>query len=174
MLGASLGFFFCYKLNHPFFEKYKAVDDPWPWETDRLEWNRLFWRSIKLTALNSIVINFVINYPSVAADSPMPFRDDTVYDSPFTLFMQVMFCNLVENLAFYFSHSLLHKPFFYKMVHKIHHEHRVTTSIAQIHAHPLEYVFGNVLPATIGCLVLGKRMHMTSYLGWIFWRNFEA
>jgi sterol desaturase/sphingolipid hydroxylase (fatty acid hydroxylase superfamily) len=60
------------------------------------------------------------------------------------------------------------------MIHKIHHEHKVTTSIATIHAHPLEYFFGNALPSTLGCLILGQRMHISSYFAWGVWRGYEA
>jgi sterol desaturase/sphingolipid hydroxylase (fatty acid hydroxylase superfamily) len=174
LIVGNLSFFFCYKVNLPFFEKYKSIDEPWPWQTDKQEWDKLFWRSIKLTAFNSLVMNFVFSYPSIAADAPIPFRDDLNYASPLTLLLQFMFCNMAENISFYMSHSLLHKPFFYKMIHKIHHEHKVTTSIATIHAHPLEYLFGNGIPSVLGCLILGKRMHMSSYFAWGFWRNCEA
>ena len=87
MFCGNFCFFFCYKLNHPFFEKYKSVDEPWPWQTDREQWNKLFWRSVKLTALNAIVINFIVSYPSISADEPIPFRDDLNYDSTITLFL---------------------------------------------------------------------------------------
>jgi sterol desaturase/sphingolipid hydroxylase (fatty acid hydroxylase superfamily) len=81
---------------------------------------------------------------------------------------------MVENMTFYISHSLLHKPYMYKRIHKIHHEHKVTTSIAAIHAHPLEYLIGNAIPATLGPFILGRRMHMSSYFAWGVWRIAEA
>ena len=62
----------------------------------------------------------------------------------------------------------------YKRIHKIHHEHKVTTSIAAIHAHPLEYLIGNAIPATLGPFILGRRMHMSSYFAWGVWRIAEA
>lgn len=82
----------------------------------------------------------------------------------------VLFANMTENLTFYFSHTMLHKPFMYKRIHKIHHEHKVTVSIAAIHTHPLEYLFGNALPSALGCLILGQRMHLASYFFWGVWR----
>jgi len=32
------------------------------------------------------------------------------------------------------------------------------------HAHPLEFALGNILPSTLGALLLGKRMHFSSYM----------
>jgi len=81
---------------------------------------------------------------------------------------------MVQNLLFYASHYVLHLPFFYRTIHKIHHEHVVSTSLAAIHTHPLEYIFGNVIPSTFGCLLLGKKMHMTSYFAWCFWKTGNA
>ena len=155
LISGNLYFYFFYKLNHPFFEKYKSVDEPWPWQSDPEEWNQLFWKSIKLTILNATLINYLFSAPFIAADYPVPFRADNNFASPLTLFLQVIFCNMVENLSFYMSHSLLHKPYLYKMIHKVHHEHKVTTSIAAIYAHPLEYLFGNAVPSTLGALILG-------------------
>jgi sterol desaturase/sphingolipid hydroxylase (fatty acid hydroxylase superfamily) len=62
----------------------------------------------------------------------------------------------------------------YKRIHKIHHEHKITTSIAAIYAHPLEYLIGNAIPATLGPFMLGRRMHMSSYFAWGIWRIAEA
>ena len=174
LISGNLYFYFFYKLNHPFFEKYKSVDEPWPWQSDPEEWNQLFWKSIKLTILNATLINYLFSAPFIAADYPVPFRADNNFASPLTLFLQVIFCIMVENLSFYMSHSLLHKPYLYKTIHKTHHEHKVTTSIATICTHPLEYLFGNAVPSTLGALILGKRMHMSSYLAWGVWRGYEA
>lgn len=129
---------------------------------------------MKFTILNSTVISFLFSAPFTATNAPVPFSLDDNYPSPFTLLLQILFCNMVENITFYFSHSLLHKPFFYKRIHKIHHENRVTISLSAIHTHPLEYLLGNAVPATLGCIILGKRMHITSYLAWGIWRGYEA
>lgn len=47
-----------YKLNSPFFEQYKANKDPWPWDKNKEEWDKLFWRSMK-----ALFINVFIVYP---------------------------------------------------------------------------------------------------------------
>jgi methylsterol monooxygenase/4-alpha-methyl-delta7-sterol-4alpha-methyl oxidase len=35
-----------------------------------------------------------------------------------------------------------------------------------IHAHPIEYALGNILPSSFGVLMLGKRMHFSTYMAW--------
>ena len=43
---------------------------------------------------------------------------------------QVLFCMLVEDFAFHMLHRTLHHPLLYPYVHKLHHEHKVTISLA--------------------------------------------
>lgn len=49
---------------------------------------------------------------------------------------------LVE-LNFYTSHRLLHVPWLYARVHKIHHAYKAPHAFAAIYAHPLEALVGN-------------------------------
>ncbi len=72
---------------------------------------------------------------------------------------------ILGDLTFYLSHRLLHHPWFYKHIHKIHHENKVTWFSAFSHAHPLEYLFGNILPGLVGSAILGNRMHVASLFG---------
>lgn len=73
---------------------------------------------------------------------------------------------LVEDFAFYWSHRMLHTPYLYKKVHKVHHEFNNTVSIAATYAHPVEYFFGNLLPTSYGFMILGNKCHMVTYLIW--------
>lgn len=174
LIMGNLYFLFFYKGKFAFFEKYKSVDEPWPWEGDQTTWRNLFLRSLMFTIINSTIVSYSFSAPFLLTKAPIPFGIDDEFPSTLTFLLQILFCNMVENITFYFSHLLLHKPFFYKKIHKIHHEHKVTFSLSTISAHPLEYLLGNLLPSTLGCIILGKRMHMTSYFAWNLWRMLEA
>lgn len=108
-------------------------------------------------------------------DLPLPV--DTSIDGipdPKKFAMQLLFCMLMEDLVFHFSHRMLHHPRLYPHIHKIHHEHKVTVSFSSQYAHPIEYIFGNVLPATVGPLILDTRMHFTVASTWYFLRSLES
>lgn len=81
---------------------------------------------------------------------------------------------LMEDLTFHFSHRLLHTKVLYGLIHKIHHQHKVSISVAAEYAHPLEFAIGNVGPALIPQIILGRRMHFATTWAWIMVRNFES
>ena len=72
----------------------------------------------------------------------------------------------VEDIGFSIAHRILHQPFLYKHVHKVHHTFTQTVSIAGSHTHPIEFLFGNMIPAALPVLMLGSRMHLVTGLAW--------
>jgi len=45
-----------YHIEHPFFERYKANSEPWPWNKDQKEWKILINKTLKLVALNVFIM----------------------------------------------------------------------------------------------------------------------
>ena len=81
---------------------------------------------------------------------------------------------ICEDTAFYWHHRMLHTPFFYKKIHKLHHEYYNTISLSSLYAHPIEFFFGNLLPFEVGVILLGSRIHMVTFLIWTIIRIFET
>ena len=79
---------------------------------------------------------------------------------------QILFFIIVEDASFYWSHRTLHTPYFFSKIHKVHHEYYNSISIAAIYAHPLEYLFGNIVPTALGFTLLGSRTHFATVLMW--------
>jgi len=82
LIIGNLYFLFFYKGKFAFFEKYKAVEEPWPWESDPEEWNKTFWRGIKLTIFNAVVMNSLLSVPTILSGQPVPWRYDDNFASP--------------------------------------------------------------------------------------------
>ena len=61
----------CYYLELPFIERYKAHEEPWPWNEDKDAWNKLWWRSIKLVAFNVLVVNPMAAAPFYFLEVPV-------------------------------------------------------------------------------------------------------
>eukprot|EP00347_Sterkiella_histriomuscorum_P001572 403371515 len=163
------GFFLIiYKLNHPLIEKYKVTTELWPWQENYREWRKLLRKSIKQILFNNLALIPVLLFAQrqlFGAENIHPFSIDSLPDSK-TLLLQIIFCSLMEDLAFTFTHRIFHTPFFYKRFHKIHHQYTNSVGICAEYCHPVEFVFGNAIPFTIPCLLLGGKMHAYTNMLW--------
>lgn len=70
-------------------------------------------------------------------------------------------CILVDEIGFYYSHRLFHNKFFYKHVHKQHHEWQAPIAITAIYCHPLEHILSNVLPVAGGSVIMQSHTSVT-------------
>lgn len=74
-------------------------------------------------------------------------------------------CIIVDEIGFYYMHRLVHHKIFYKRIHKIHHEWTAPIAITALYAHPLESLFGNMLPAALGPVIMKSHISVT----WIWY-----
>ena len=173
--AANITYMLLYKLEIPFFEKFKASKDPWHWKTDPAGFRSMFTkRTVPLAALNLLVI-----LPLLFALPPYFDLDEKTtaieaYPSTLEIAIQLIFFMLVEDTAFYWSHRMLHSKFFYSKIHKIHHEYHSSIGISVYHVHPLEFIFGNALTSSFGPIILGKRCHLVTYWLWVVVRVSEG
>lgn len=160
----NLEFLFCYKLKHPFFERYKTTPDAWPWKSDPVKWNNTLKKTFKHLFLNHFILLPIFIIPDIVTNN-CPYRfDKESFPKLAEILIQIPMCMLVEDFLFYLSHRLLHTNYFYSKVHKQHHEYVESVAISATYAHPVEYVLGNILPSSIMPMILGKRMHLLTYL----------
>ncbi|KAL5021913.1 hypothetical protein ScPMuIL_001068 [Solemya velum] len=75
-----------------------------------------------------------------------------------TLLLHLMGCALIQEVGFYYSHRALHAPYFYKSIHKVHHELTTPFALGAIYAHPLEVIFSNMVPALLGPMLFGSSL----------------
>lgn len=71
----------------------------------------------------------------------------------------------VEEIGFYYSHRLFHQPYFYRHVHKIHHEFTAPIGLASLYCHPIEFVVANWLPAILGPVIV--QAHLATTIAWL-------
>lgn len=84
------------------------------------------------------------------------------------LTFQFSVCYLFNSTFFYWSHRMLHLPWFYKRVHKQHHEYKGTIGFAAEYASPWEQLLSNQLPTVGGALFFG--FHPLVWFTWLFCR----
>ncbi len=67
-----------------------------------------------------------------------------------TVLCDLIFFSIVFEIFFYASHRFLHTCHVFKTIHYVHHQMKDTSiAFGAFHCHPLEFVFGNFLPAVL-------------------------
>jgi sterol desaturase/sphingolipid hydroxylase (fatty acid hydroxylase superfamily) len=155
----------------PVVEKLKIGKAAWPWRSPYEEIRSRFWALIPSSLLR-VITNNLISFPIVWLMwrylFPASMRANIMSQevpSFLKLMLQLAFCTVIEDILFYSNHRFLHSvPFLYKNIHSIHHEYHVPISLAAEHAHVLEFLIGNLAPATAGAFIL--QSHITTL--WLF------
>ena len=106
-----------------------------------------------------------VGFDVVSRINPSVLAIDALPSLPVFLF-QLVLCYVCTDATFYWGHRLLHDvPWLYANVHKIHHQFIYTVGWAAEYSHPIEWVFGNVLPVLAAPFVL--RLHGVVWLSWM-------
>jgi sterol desaturase/sphingolipid hydroxylase (fatty acid hydroxylase superfamily) len=112
----------------------------------------------------------LIGFPYLAVISKINERSfsETELNSNFptigVLLRDLVVFAAVEEILFYSFHRVLHRGAFYATIHKVHHSFTAPCAISAIYAHPVEHLFSNVMPVSLGPLLM--RSHPISSMIW--------
>jgi len=79
---------------------------------------------------------------------------------PTTVVLQLGLMGAFAVCWFYASHRFLHRPWWMKRFHRIHHEFRTSTAMASEYAHPVEFIAGNFLTLAGGVILVAPSLPM--------------
>lgn len=82
----------------------------------------------------------------------------------------------MEDTGFYWIHRLLHHPYLYGKIHKIHHEFTETFSLNSTISHPFEFLFNVLLPLMSGPVIFGyfEGVNILTFWIWIVFREMRG
>jgi len=81
------------------------------------------------------------------------------------MFLEVFLLSLANEVGFYWSHRLLHVPYFYKRLHKIHHEFKAPGAACGTYSHWIEH---QILIAPLFIPVTLAKTHLFTAMLWFF------
>ncbi len=175
-LVCNLVYYIYYKYEFPCIERYKTNwEEPWPWHKDPEGWRSLVKKSILVCFFNGNIVSLMFFIP-LAYSPAFKEHDMETEDVPSTMTLagSMLFCMLCEDMTFYCSHRFLHLSWVYPYIHKMHHEYSHTVGIASEYTHPVEFALGNILPTSVGPLILGPHMHLLTVFAWYALRIGES
>jgi sterol desaturase/sphingolipid hydroxylase (fatty acid hydroxylase superfamily) len=75
------------------------------------------------------------------------FSLENLYKIPLTI--------IYEDILFYYAHRILHIPYLYERIHKIHHRWTTPIAVSAFYTHPFEHAFANILPVVLSARLAG-------------------
>jgi len=167
-------FFLCYRGEYEFIEKFKTNPDPWPWKENPERFRKLLPITLLRNFCNTCVIMpGLILLSGLVRKSKYRLDLDTM-PGYIEILNHIYFILFIDDLFSHIVHRLLHIPSLYRLFHTQHHEYDTTIGVASLHAHPLEYIFSNLLPSLIGALNLGESAHIISIYAYTIVKNFNS
>jgi len=111
-------------------------------------------RAIQLVIFNVFVVSYLFFYLSNTIYNPRDFNS-------ILSIRDLCICNYMSQLLFYLIHRIFHKVPFLLKYHKVHHEFKEPLGIRAAYTHPIDFVFGNLIPLGITPFLLDTDIYTT-------------
>lgn len=120
-------------------------------------------RTLRVLALNQAVIAPVLLLGLWGVLHLRGWAPLTALPGPGEVLLDLVLLTAISAVWFYASHRFLHRPWWMKRVHRVHHEFRSTTCLAAEYAHPVEMIFANFGTLAVGVALVAPHL-ATLYL----------
>ncbi|KAJ5793234.1 uncharacterized protein N7503_009212 [Penicillium pulvis] len=120
----------------------------------------------------SSVLHLGLLFISSQAGSQFSYRVEAALPGAAEFVRDFLISILMRETMFYYSHRLLHVPYFYRKIHKKHHRFTAPIALAAQFAHPLEQIFANALPISLPPQLL--KSHVLTFWAFLAWELFNT
>lgn len=117
-------------------------------------------KAIRLSLFNIILVSYLVFYCFEHYIYTPVYRDLNILES----IEHIIISNIVGQVLFYSSHRLFHNVPQLQQLHKVHHEYRMPIGIQAAYSHPIDFVFGNMVPLTIVPYILEMNAYLLPFI----------
>ncbi|KAJ5644554.1 hypothetical protein N7507_010565 [Penicillium longicatenatum] len=163
-------FYLCLDAIAPSFSQRHKIQ-PAPKQPTRRDIMRCFLVVTQNQILSS-VLHLGLLFVSSKAGSRSSYRVEASLPSAAEFARDFLISILMRETMFYYSHRLLHVPYFYRKIHKKHHRFTAPIALAAQFAHPIEQIFANALPISLPPQLL--KSHVLTFWAFLAWELFNT
>jgi sterol desaturase/sphingolipid hydroxylase (fatty acid hydroxylase superfamily) len=116
--------------------------------------------AIKISLINQFGLTLPLLY-LLRNNLEKSFICSTIY---YNIFINTLLILFSSGLLFYIFHYILHLPYFYKRIHKMHHEFIIPMAPSSLYAHPIEHILCNNLSFLIPFMIFGTTYNIAMFL----------
>lgn len=120
-------------------------------------------RTLRVLAVNQLVLAPVMMLVLWGGLHLRGWRPEPTLPGAVEVLVDLGLLTVISAIWFYATHRFLHRPWWMKRVHQVHHQYRTTSCLAAEYAHPVEMVFGNFGTLGVGVLLVAPDL-ATLYL----------
>ena len=131
-------------------------------KNSKLTWKRIK-QMIKNNLFNQMIVTpiFLLLWYKLLEQRGLDQNEPTF----FTIITHFFVIFLITEFLFYHIHIILHKPYFFKHIHKTHHDELNSIALSAYNLHPVEYLFSILFTSYVGHLIMGSHIKVFKY--WI-------
>lgn len=163
-------FYLCLDFIAPSFSQKHKIQ-PAPKQPTRQEILRCF-AVVAQNQILSSALHLLLLYIAGRAGSGSSYRVEASFPAGTEIVRDIAISLLIREALFYYSHRLLHVPYFYRRIHKKHHRFTAPIALAAQFAHPIEQIFANALPISLPPQLL--RSHVLTFWIYLTWELFNT
>jgi len=133
--------------------------------------NENYWICIKNLATNYLLVIVPLILTAWPIISMCGVHNNKPFPSLYQFIGHIALCVIGEDFFQYWFHRMLHLPWFYKHIHKIHHQFATPFGLSASYSHPAEVIIlgiASFLPAMI------ISSHLFTFYCWLIIRQLDA